>query len=144
MQGDSELKAAIIIALMLLAGLAGATSYAVKERPLEVINQFSPLVTWKVNLETDSGGNATFEGFFDGKLYSIDTINATLSNSTNVTVKRIKPYETTIQTVDAYSGNNTTYPRSGSEMYVLMGDIELSITSGQDNVTVPVYLTLER
>ena len=111
---------------------------------MEVTNQFSPLVVWKIDLETDSGGNATYEGYFDGKLYSIDTINATLYNSTNVTVKRLTPYETIIQTVDAYSGNNTTYPRSGGEMYVLMGLAEISITSGQDNATVPVYLTLQR
>ena len=133
---------AIIVAILLL-GIAGSTTFT-KERPLEVTNQFSPLVVWKIDLETDSGGNATYEGYFDGKLYSIDTINATLYNSTNVTVKRLTPYETIIQTVDAYSGNNTTYPRSGGEMYVLMGLAEISITSGQDNATVPVYLTLQR
>ena len=142
--------AVITISMILLAGMAGAESRAVKEAPLEVVNQFSPLITWKVILETDSGGNTTFEGYFPGKLYSIDTINATLNGSaldqsTNVTFKITEPYEMFSQTIDAYSGNNTTYPRTaGGFMYNMIGGCEVSITSGMDNATVPVYITLER
>ena len=134
---------------VLIDGAIGSDYY--KESPTGEVNSFSPLVTWEFRLETDSGGNASYLAYMDGKLYSIDTINQSLDQSTNVTVKRTNPYNTTIQTIDVYSaGNNTTYPRAtGGEMHYLMSDLtlgaaEISITNGAANAIVPVFITIQR
>ena len=135
----------IFLVIFALTGLSMAGSTVDKESPMGTVSQLSPLVTWKVTLETDTGGDASYTVHMDGLLYSIDTLDLDLNKSTSVVVKILEPYEKTVQTVDVYTvGNNTTYPLDGDNMYVLMGDLQISITNGAEGYDVPVYITVKR
>lgn len=141
-----RLIAAVLCLLMLMSGFAIAESEIEKIYPDTPVNAATPLQVWKVTLDTDSGGNASYvTGLLVGRVYSIDVMNLSLTNSTNLTVKEYSPNETTLFSGDVYAdGNSTTFPRVGSYEYMIKGLVRLAIVGGDPNKEVPVYLNIER
>lgn len=136
-----------ILALMIMAGVAAAGVVAGpqvdKICPMGQATDDTVYQVWEVTITTDEGGNASDDwNFLFGRLYSVDVVNESLEKSTPVVISRTLPYEEEIVTIDPFSGNNTTYVRDGSEMFAMMGDINIAITNGDENATVPVYFTL--
>jgi hypothetical protein len=132
------------MATLILAGMAGAISNIHQVSPEGTVNQLTPLITWAIVLETDSGGNATYTQSMDGLLYAVAAVNSSLTQSTPVKIALMEPYERDILTIDPYAGNNTTYVRDGAEMFAIMGDVQVSVIGGSPNAEVPIYLTVQR
>lgn len=141
-----RLRLAALIIGLLLAGCAMADSGIEKVYPDIPVNAYTPLQVWKVTLETDSSGDASYiTGLLTGKLYSVDVIANDLDKSTNLTIAEYLPGKnTTILSKDVYQGNGTYFPRNGGYEYMIKGLVRLAITGGDPNKEVLVYLNIER